>query len=103
MQNHTAALTRCLDDRGLRQTVLTSRLAAPTGAVENDGIREFLADGRRNQFTTIKDRLIRGVTDGDAVWVGAGAGEGTGSGSSAQLEMKRAVDGTPFASSRNSM
>jgi glycosyltransferase involved in cell wall biosynthesis len=32
MQNHTAALTRCLDDRGLRQTVLTSRLAARTGS-----------------------------------------------------------------------
>jgi hypothetical protein len=33
MQNHTAALTRCLDTLGLRQTVLTSRLAAGTGAV----------------------------------------------------------------------
>ena len=32
MQNHTAALTRCLDARGLDQTVLTSRLAAPTGS-----------------------------------------------------------------------
>ena len=32
MQNHTAALTRCLDDLGLRQTVLTSRLAARIGA-----------------------------------------------------------------------
>jgi glycogen synthase len=31
MQNHTAALTRCLDDLGLRQTVLTSRLAARSG------------------------------------------------------------------------
>jgi glycogen synthase len=31
MQNHTAALTRCLDALGLRQTVLTSRLAASTG------------------------------------------------------------------------
>ncbi|OMQ08571.1 hypothetical protein A7K94_0222165, partial [Modestobacter sp. VKM Ac-2676] len=29
MQNHTAALTRCLDARGHRQTVLTSRLAGP--------------------------------------------------------------------------
>ena len=33
MQNHTAALTRCLDATGVRQTVLTSRLAAPTGVV----------------------------------------------------------------------
>jgi glycosyltransferase involved in cell wall biosynthesis len=31
MQNHTAALTRCLDALGMRQTVLTSRLAARTG------------------------------------------------------------------------
>jgi glycogen(starch) synthase len=29
MQNHTAALTRSLDARGVRQTVLTSRLAEP--------------------------------------------------------------------------
>jgi AcrR family transcriptional regulator len=40
-------------------------LAAPTGAVENHPVREFLADRRRGQFTTIKDRLARGVTDGD--------------------------------------
>jgi AcrR family transcriptional regulator len=40
-------------------------LAAPTGAVENHAIREFLADRRRDQYTTIKDRLARGVTDGD--------------------------------------
>jgi 2-deoxystreptamine N-acetyl-D-glucosaminyltransferase/2-deoxystreptamine glucosyltransferase len=31
MQNHTAALTRCLDQQGIRQTVVTSRLAAPRG------------------------------------------------------------------------
>ena len=31
MQNHTAALSRCLDRLGLRQTVVTSRLAATTG------------------------------------------------------------------------
>jgi glycogen synthase len=31
MQNHTAALTRCLDEQGHRQTVVTSRLAAPRG------------------------------------------------------------------------
>ncbi|GAB4081393.1 glycosyltransferase [Modestobacter muralis] len=29
MQNHTAALTRCLDAQGHRQTVLTSRLGGP--------------------------------------------------------------------------
>jgi glycogen(starch) synthase len=29
MQNHTAALTRCLDTQGHRQTVLTSRLGGP--------------------------------------------------------------------------
>ena len=32
MQNHTAALTRCLDAQGHRQTVLTSRLAGPRGS-----------------------------------------------------------------------
>jgi glycogen(starch) synthase len=31
MQNHTASLTRCLDAQGHRQTVVTSRLAAPAG------------------------------------------------------------------------
>jgi AcrR family transcriptional regulator len=40
-------------------------LAAPTGAVENHAVREFLADLRRDMHTTIKDRLARGVTDGD--------------------------------------
>jgi AcrR family transcriptional regulator len=40
-------------------------LAAPTGAVENHAVREFLADRRRDQFSTIKDRLVRGIADGD--------------------------------------
>ena len=40
-------------------------LAAPTGAVENHPVREFLADRRRYQLTTITDRLARGITDGD--------------------------------------
>jgi glycogen(starch) synthase len=31
MQNHTAALSRCLDDRGVRQTIVTSRLAGRAG------------------------------------------------------------------------
>jgi glycogen(starch) synthase len=31
MQNHTGTLTRCLDAQGYRQTVLTSRLAGPSG------------------------------------------------------------------------
>ena len=31
MQNHTGTLTRCLDAAGHRQTVLTSRLAGPSG------------------------------------------------------------------------
>jgi AcrR family transcriptional regulator len=37
-------------------------LAAPTGAVENHAVREFLADRRRDMHTTIRDRLAR---DGD--------------------------------------
>ena len=40
-------------------------LAPPTGAVENHAIREFLADRRRGMFSAIKDRLERGVADGD--------------------------------------
>ncbi len=40
-------------------------LAAPTGAVENHAIREFLADRRRDMHSTIRDRLERGLTDGD--------------------------------------
>ena len=40
-------------------------LAAPTGAVENHAVREFLADLRRGQYAAIRDRLAQGVTDGD--------------------------------------
>jgi AcrR family transcriptional regulator len=40
-------------------------LAAPTGAIENHAIREFLADLRHDQYATIRDRLRRGVADGD--------------------------------------
>ncbi|MEU6432333.1 TetR/AcrR family transcriptional regulator [Microbispora sp. NPDC046973] len=40
-------------------------LAAPTGAVENHTVREFLADLRRDMLATIEDRLARGVADGD--------------------------------------
>lgn len=40
-------------------------LAAPTGAVQNHDVREFLADTRRSQFTAIKQRLLRGIADGD--------------------------------------
>lgn len=40
-------------------------LAAPTGAVENHAVREFLADIRRAQVTAIKERLDQGVADGD--------------------------------------
>ena len=40
-------------------------LAAPTGAVENRAVREFLAGLRHDMHTTIRDRLARGVTNGD--------------------------------------
>jgi AcrR family transcriptional regulator len=40
-------------------------LSAPTGAVENHPVREFLADVRRAQFKEIRDRLARGIEDGD--------------------------------------
>ncbi|WP_369258687.1 glycosyltransferase family 4 protein [Geodermatophilus amargosae] len=40
MQNHTASLTRCLDARGMRQTVVTARLAGPRGSTAlGDGAR----------------------------------------------------------------
>lgn len=34
-------------------------LAAPTGAVENHSVREFLAERRRGQLATIRERLAR--------------------------------------------
>lgn len=40
-------------------------LASPTGAIENEPIREFLADIRRSQFTAIRDRLQRGIDEGE--------------------------------------
>jgi|SRR5690348_17224468 len=40
-------------------------LAAPTGAVENHTVREFLAGRRRHMHAEIRDRLARGITDGD--------------------------------------
>jgi AcrR family transcriptional regulator len=40
-------------------------LAAPTGAIENSGVREFLAALRRDMLATIRDRLARGTADGD--------------------------------------
>ena len=40
-------------------------LVSPTGAVENHAVREFLADRRRDMHTAIRDRLVRGVADGD--------------------------------------
>src|SRR3954447_23361122 len=42
-------------------------LAAPTGAVENHPVREFLADIRRGMIAENRDRLGRGVADGDLV------------------------------------
>jgi AcrR family transcriptional regulator len=42
-------------------------LAAPTGAIENSGVREFLAGLRRGMLAEIRDRLARGVADGDLV------------------------------------
>lgn len=40
-------------------------LAAPTGATENAGVRAFLAELRRDILHRIKDRLARGIADGD--------------------------------------
>jgi AcrR family transcriptional regulator len=40
-------------------------LAAPTGAIENSGVRAFLAGLRHDMFSTIRNRLARGIADGD--------------------------------------
>jgi AcrR family transcriptional regulator len=40
-------------------------LAAPTGAIENSQVREFLAGLRHDMLAAIRDRLARGTTDGD--------------------------------------
>jgi AcrR family transcriptional regulator len=40
-------------------------LAAPAGAIENAGVRAFLAGLRHDMFSTIRDRLARGIADGD--------------------------------------
>lgn len=40
-------------------------IAAPTGAIENSSVREFLADIRHDMLVTNRDRLARGVADGD--------------------------------------
>ena len=40
-------------------------LAAPTGAVENHAVRAYLAEGRRAQRDEIRERLARGVAEGD--------------------------------------
>ncbi|WP_433303767.1 TetR/AcrR family transcriptional regulator [Actinoplanes sp. CA-030573] len=47
-------------------------LAAPTGAVENHAVREFLADRRRDQYASIRERIARGVADGDLTLPPAG-------------------------------
>jgi AcrR family transcriptional regulator len=40
-------------------------LAAPTGAVENHPVREFLADIRRGMYDENRERLARGAKDGE--------------------------------------
>jgi AcrR family transcriptional regulator len=47
-------------------------LAAPTGAVENHAVRDFLAEIRHSQVAAIRDRLVRGVMDGDLTVSDAG-------------------------------
>lgn len=40
-------------------------IAAPTGAIENSRVREFLAGLRHDMLATTRDRLARGAADGD--------------------------------------
>ncbi len=42
-------------------------LAAPTGALENHSVREYLAELRRGMLAENRDRLQRGVVDGDLI------------------------------------
>src|SRR5690349_13054730 len=54
------ALRKALDvfwERGYEGCMLI--LAAPTGAVENHSVRQFLADRRHDQYATIRDRLAQ--------------------------------------------
>ena len=64
-RGHAARHRRSRSPAPTRRTTACSILAAPTGAVENHEVREFLADLRRGQFAAIRDRLARGVADGD--------------------------------------
>lgn len=50
MQNHTGTLTRCLDERGVAQTVVTSRLGGPAGRTRW---------GRRAQVRRVGVRMRR--------------------------------------------
>lgn len=40
-------------------------LAATNATPSNDGVREYLAQWRRNDAVALRDRLERGITDGD--------------------------------------
>ncbi|MFF0265255.1 TetR/AcrR family transcriptional regulator [Kribbella sp. NPDC004536] len=40
-------------------------LAAPTGAVENHAVRQFLADGRHGMYLEIRDRLAKEIPPAD--------------------------------------
>src|SRR6266702_4663463 len=44
---------------------LSEHPTARAGAVENHEVREFLAGLRRDMLDTIRDRLARGIADGD--------------------------------------
>src|SRR4051794_39150832 len=50
MQNHTASLSRCLDALGIRQTVLTARLA---------GLRGVSGLGQRGTIRRVGVRITR--------------------------------------------
>jgi hypothetical protein len=40
-------------------------LAAPTGAVENHAVRQFLADGRHGMYLEIRERLAKEIPPSD--------------------------------------
>ncbi len=67
MQNHTATLTRCLDARGVRQTVVTARLAGPAGVTP-------LGDGARVHRTGVPVPRLRQLWALRGLWAVLGAG-----------------------------
>ncbi len=84
MQNHTATLTRCLDARGVRQTVVTARLAGPRGTTP-------LGDGARVHRTGLPVPRLR------QLWALSGLAAVLRAGRSAPVDVVHAHQGEDLA------